>query len=104
MEEGDYPTRAASTGKAILEGLRSALSGVEIVREVRGRGMMIGVELKRPCRELIGRALDKGVMLNVTANNVIRLLPPLVYDSAQADLLVETVAAVVTEFAQEPAA
>jgi len=104
MEEGDYPARAASTGKAILDGLRTALEGVEIVRDVRGRGMMIGVELKRPCRELIGRALDKGVMLNVTANNVIRLLPPLIYEPAQADQLVETVAAVVTEFAQEPAA
>ena len=102
MEQGDLAARASATGAAIRDGLSRALDGVDVVRAVRGRGMMIGVELARPCRELVGRALEKGVMLNVTANNVVRLLPPLIYDDEQAAQLVDTVAGIVIEFGQEP--
>jgi acetylornithine aminotransferase len=80
-----------------------AFAGVAGVREVRGRGLMIGVELDRPCGELVKRALDAGLLINVTHDNVIRLLPPLVITAAEADLIVQRLASIVTAFLAAPA-
>ena len=65
-------------GELIRAGFRDALAGVAGVVEIRGMGLMIGIELDRPCGELVKRALDAGLLINVTADNVVRLLPPLV--------------------------
>jgi acetylornithine aminotransferase len=73
------------------------------VREIRGRGLMIGVELDRPCGELVRAALDDGLLINVTHENVIRLLPPLVITRADADLIVERLAPLVARFLATPA-
>ena len=59
---------------------------------------MIGIELDRPCGELVGRALAAGLLINVTAERVIRLLPPLILDEAEADQLVDTLSGLVAEF------
>jgi acetylornithine aminotransferase len=90
--------RAAETGERITAGLRAAFDGLPGVLEVRGRGLMIGIELDRPCGELVTEALGEGLLINVTADTVIRLLPPLVFDAAQADRLVAGLAGLVGRF------
>jgi acetylornithine aminotransferase len=59
---------------------------------------MIGIELDRPCGDLVSKALEAGLLINVTAGNVIRLLPPLVMNDEEADQLVKGLAAIITEF------
>lgn len=98
MEDERLLENAARIGELVRGGLREALAGVAGVVEVRGLGLMIGVELDRPCGELAARALDAGLLINVTADRVIRLLPPLVIGEAQARELVERLAAVVRRF------
>lgn len=90
-------------GEAIRAGLRAALSGVHGVVDIRGEGMMIGVELDRPCGELVGVARDAGVLINVTADTVIRLVPPLVYGVAEVDALVAAVSGIVKTYLQQAA-
>jgi acetylornithine/N-succinyldiaminopimelate aminotransferase len=95
--------RAARIGEAIRAGFRDALTGVPGVVDVRGMGLMIGIELDRPCGELVRRALDAGLLINVTADRVIRLLPPLVFTDADARALVDGLAPVVRAFLAKPA-
>ncbi|OOG26796.1 aspartate aminotransferase family protein [Thioalkalivibrio denitrificans] len=103
MEQEDLPARAAKMGRTLQDGLRKALEGIACVREVRGTGLMIGIELDRPCGELVGQALERGLLINVTAERVIRLLPPLILGEAEADILIETLAGLVQSFAGEAA-
>jgi len=79
---------AALRGARLQQGLRSSLSGVNCVHQVRGRGLMVGVEMNRPCKDLVQRALEAHVLINVTADRVVRLLPPLVMDEDTIDELV----------------
>ena len=90
--------RATELGARISDGLRAALHDVAGVSEIRGQGLMIGVELDRPCAELVTRALGAGLLINVTADSVIRLLPPLVMTEQQADRLVSDLSAIVRNF------
>jgi acetylornithine aminotransferase len=98
MEDERLLENAARVGEIVRGGLREALAGVAGVVEVRGLGLMIGVELDRPCGELAARALDAGLLINVTADRVIRLLPPLVIGEGEARELVERLAALVRRF------
>jgi acetylornithine aminotransferase len=98
MEDEKLVDNAARTGEAIRSGLRDAFAGLAGVVEVRGMGLMIGIELDRPCGDLVKQALDAGLLINVTAERVIRLLPPLVIDAAQARELVAMLAALVRRF------
>ena len=98
MQEENLPLKAQQLGDHIVEGLREALHAVDAVREIRHKGCMIGIELDRPCGELVSQALAAGLLINVTAGNVIRLLPPLVMNSEEADALVTGLAAAVREF------
>jgi len=95
--------RAARVGEAIRAGFRDALAGVKGVVDIRGMGLMIGVELDRPCGELVKRALAAGILINVTADRVIRLLPPLVLTDADARALVDGLAPVIRAFLARPA-
>lgn len=97
MEDEGLMDRATRTGERIMTGIRSAFEGNPGVVEVRGQGLMIGIELDRPCDALVGKALEAGLVLNVTAGNVIRLLPPLVFEDTHADLLVETLVPLVAD-------
>jgi acetylornithine aminotransferase len=92
---------ARRMGELIRSGLGERLRGVAAIRDIRGLGLMIGVELDRPCGELVNRAIERGVLLNVTADNVVRLLPPLILQPAEARLLVDTVAGLIHEFLGE---
>ena len=89
---------AASLGESIRQGLRNALDNVQGVIEVRGQGLMIGIALDRPCAELVARALEQGLLINVTADSVVRLLPPLVMTEQQADHLVSILSSLLREF------
>jgi acetylornithine/N-succinyldiaminopimelate aminotransferase len=83
IKEEGLLANAARVGKQMREGLVEAIGGAEGVKDVRGMGLMIGVELNRPCGELVKQALDAGLVVNVTADNVVRMLPPLVMSEAE---------------------
>jgi acetylornithine aminotransferase len=85
-------------GEYLSSGFRTSLADVKGVREVRGRGLMLGIELDRPCGVLVERALESGLLINVTAECVIRLLPPLIIEQAEADLLLETLSRLIRDF------
>lgn len=94
IEQEGLLANAAQQGQALLEQLSSALAGHGAVREVRGLGLMIGIELLQPGRDLMLRAArDHGLLINVTRGNTIRLLPPLVIDAAQVRAIVQGVCA-----------
>ena len=90
--------RAAALGERILNGLRQRLGGLPGVIEIRGRGLMIGIQLDRPCGELVSRALEAGLLLNVTAADVVRLLPPLVISDDDAEHLSAAVSGLVATY------
>ena len=81
--------------------IRNSLPRAEGVVEVRGMGLMIGIELARPCGELVKQALDAGLVINVTADNVIRMLPPLVMNEAEGRMVVERLAPLVQRFLEK---
>lgn len=98
IEEDGLLGRAAELGAKIRAGFQASLGGLSGVREIRGDGLMIGIELDRPCAQLVARAIDKGLLINVTADSVIRLLPPLILRDQEADLLVDSVTSLVRAF------
>jgi len=98
MEKHDLVNRAAFLGERIQEGLRNRLHNRQGVVEVRGKGLMIGVELDRPCGELVQHALDAGLLINVASGNVVRLLPPLVLSDDEADKISATVSDLIINF------
>jgi len=104
MEEDGLLANAADVGGHLFDALAREFAGVPGVVEIRGRGLMIGIELDRPCGVLARRCLDAGLVLNVTADTVIRLLPPLVFTREHAELLVSRLAPLVRELLAEPAA
>lgn len=93
--------RAAALGDRIMHGLRDALAGVDHVKEIRGMGCMIGIELDKPCKSLFATAMKHGLIINVTADSVIRLLPPLVMTDHEADQLVGILAPLIRDFKQD---
>jgi acetylornithine aminotransferase len=103
IEDEGLLENARVRGAAIRDGLRQALAGVHGLVDIRGEGMMIGVELDRPCGELVGIARDAGVLVNVTADRVIRLVPPLIYGAAEVDALVDAVSSLVRNYLQRAA-
>lgn len=96
IEQERLCDRAAVLGERILQGLQDTLRDNQQVAEIRGFGLMIGVELTRDCGELVERAKEHGLLLNVTAGKTIRLLPPLILTDDQADEIVATVAKLIT--------
>jgi len=89
---------AALVGERIKSGLQREWSGVPGVLEIRGQGLMLGIELDRPCGELLNKAADAGLLISVTADTVIRLLPPLIMTAAEGDEVVRILAPLVREF------
>lgn len=81
--------RVPALGELIMEEFRASLEGESHVVDIRGKGLMIGIELDQPCGELVKLALERGILINVTAERVVRLLPPLIFTEDQARLLVK---------------
>jgi len=98
IEEERLMENAVRMGDVIRSGLAERLAGRRGVKEIRGQGLMIGIELDYPCGEIVQQALDQGLLVNVTADNVIRLLPPLVIKREEAELLVATLGPLITDF------
>lgn len=102
MEEEKLLENAASVGAALKDGLARGFAGVKGVTEIRGQGLMLGIELDRPCGELLGRAAQAGLMLSVTADKVIRLVPPLILSADEAAQIVAILVPLVKAFLAEP--
>lgn len=98
IEEEGLVLRAARLGDSLRRALSEALQGIRGVLSVRGKGLMIGVELDRSCTELVSGALARGILINVTADRVIRLLPPLILNEVDAARAVEMIRDLVFEF------
>ncbi len=98
IEEDGLIENAASVGAYLKEGLQKALGHVEGVTEVRGMGLMIGVELAKPCGALVGVVADSGLLISVTADNVIRIVPPLILCEAEADIIIALLSPLVKAF------
>ena len=98
IEKNNYVKRAAELGEYILNGFKNQLDQVDGVTDIRGKGLMLAIELNEPCTELVKQCLDKGLLINVTAGNVIRLLPPYVMSDQQADKLIEALSVIIKSF------
>lgn len=98
LQQEDLPLRAQQLGLRLLQAFQTRLGAHPGVRDIRGLGLMLGIELDRPCAELVTQALEAGLLINVTAEKVVRLLPPLILDDEQADLLVSSVAVLIENF------
>lgn len=83
--------RAETLGGQMLNALKLGLEGINRVKEIRGLGLMLAVELNEEVPDMVQRAMDKGVLLNVTQGNIVRLLPPLTLTDEEAEILVKTV-------------
>jgi len=82
--------RAAELGSRMLAGFRQKLSGCKAVVDIRGKGLMLGIELNQNAGPIKEAALEAGIVINVTRDNIIRLLPPMILDDSQADTIVDT--------------
>ena len=91
LTEGGLIERAGELGERMQARFRNALRGNNRVKEIRGVGLMLAVELVEPCTQLINEAVERGLLLNVAADTVIRLLPPLTMSDAEADTMVDMV-------------
>lgn len=104
MEEEGLLENAAAVGAHLKAALERELAGVAGVTEVRGAGLMLGIELDRPCGVVLTRALEAGLLLSVTADSVVRLVPPLTLSVAEADEIVAILVPVIKTFLAESAA
>ena len=100
MEKDKLLDNADAMGRLIQDGLRKQLQGTSGFVEVRGHGLMLGIQLDRPCAELVTDALAAGLLINVTADNVVRLLPALVINAAESRQLVDMLATLIKAFLQ----
>ena len=98
LRKENLVARAGELGRTLLDGFRKAFAGNTHVIEVRGKGLMIGIELDAPCAELTQRALDQGFLINVTAKRTIRLLPPLILSDDETQYLIDGVVRLVNDF------
>ncbi|PLC06589.1 aspartate aminotransferase family protein [Variovorax sp. RO1] len=104
MEEHKLLENAATVGAHLKAALEREIGGLPGVKEIRGQGLMLGIELARPCGVILNRACDAGLLLSVTADKVIRLVPPLILSIAEADEIVAILAPIVKTFLSEPVA
>ncbi|HAG96865.1 MAG: aspartate aminotransferase family protein [Pseudomonadales bacterium] len=101
LVEENLPQRAAELGRRIVDNLKTQLESVAMVREVRGKGLMIGIELTQACSPLVALAKDRGLLINVTAEKVIRLLPALTMSDEESDNMVNLLSQLIKEYAAQ---
>ena len=101
MEEDGLMANATHVGAHLMGALQRELGSLSGVKEIRGQGLMIGMELTKPCGVLTQRAADAGLLISVTADSVIRLVPPLIMSTAEADEVVALLAPLVKAFLAE---
>ena len=101
MEQDDLLGNAARVGAHLRAALVRELGALPGVKDIRGQGLMLGIELAKPCGAIMNRALEAGLLLSVTADSVIRLVPPLILSTAEADEIVAILAPLVRDFLAE---
>jgi acetylornithine/N-succinyldiaminopimelate aminotransferase len=102
MEEDGILENATQVGEALRGYLVKGLEGQAGVREIRGQGLMLGIELDRPCAVLLARAAQAGLLLSVTAESVVRLVPPLILSAPEAQQIADILCPLITAFLAEP--
>ena len=103
MEEEGLLANAAKMGELMQNGFRVSLAGVAGVKEIRGMGLMMGIELDRPCADVVKLGLDAGVFTNVTQDSVVRILPPLIINDMEAKEIVMRISSAIKSFLAMPA-
>jgi acetylornithine/N-succinyldiaminopimelate aminotransferase len=98
IEQDGLIDRAVVVGRLIREGLAQGLADSQGIVDIRGQGLMIGIELDRPCADLVIRGLEVGLLINVTADKVVRLLPPLTFSTDEANELVSRLTKLILDF------
>ncbi len=98
MEEEQLLSNASEQGKRLKLGLENSLKDVPGIVEIRGQGLMLGMELDRPCGDIVQHALEAGLLVNVTSDKVIRLLPPLILSAQETDQIVSILVPIVKRF------
>ncbi len=98
MEEEGLMENAAKVGAHFKNALQRELGHLEGFKEIRGQGLMLGVELTKPCGALVGQAADAGLLISVTADTVIRMVPPLILSEAEADEMVGILVPLIVQF------
>ncbi len=101
LEKLHANTQASELGQTMLEQFKQELADVSGVKHIRGKGLMLGIELEKPCAELVTMALEKHCLINVTADKVIRLLPPLIISGEEANQIVNIVSDIIKTFLKE---
>jgi acetylornithine/N-succinyldiaminopimelate aminotransferase len=101
MEEEGLLSNAAEVGAHLMGALNRELSQVKGFKEIRGRGLMIGIDLAVPCGDILKRACDAGLLLSVTADTVVRLVPPLILKQSEADEMVAILVPIIQQFLAE---
>ncbi len=101
MREQDLPANATARGEQLVTYLRQELEQVDAVTDIRNLGLLVGISLDRSCAELVRIALDNRLLINVTAGNVIRLLPPLIINEQQTIDLAERLLRSIKQFIQD---
>ena len=99
IEQENLCENVQKMGQYLREGFQSRLAGSDKLVEIRGRGLMMGLVMNQDCPHLMAKGVEQGLLLNVTAGNVIRLLPPLNLDQEQADIIIERVCALIDSLA-----
>lgn len=97
IKNNNIADRARELGDRMQENFRKRLGGLNNVKDIRGKGLMLGIELDKNCTELVGKALARGLLINVTSENVIRLLPPLIITDEEADQICSIVCSLIEE-------
>jgi len=95
LQAGDYLQRASNLGKQLVDGFSQRLKTCKKVRDIRGMGLLVGIELDRECSEIVALARSKGLLINVTAGNIVRLLPPLILSDAEAEELIDIISVLI---------
>ncbi|OQK18327.1 acetylornithine aminotransferase [Methyloprofundus sedimenti] len=101
IENDNLCQQASDKGEAINQAFRERLNNNRHIIGVRNKGLMIGIELDKPCTELVGIALDSGLLINVTGDRSIRLLPPLIISKEQIELLVDTLSSLIDSYTKK---
>ena len=98
MNEEKLDQRATKLGQRLLSGFQASLADTDGIVDIRGKGLMVAIELDRPCNQLLHRALDAGLLINVAAENIVRLLPPLILSNEEADILIKDLTQLIQSF------
>ena len=101
LEQENWIDTIAQRGQAYLEQLQQALGHHPMVKQIRGRGFMFGIQLHQPCGQLVAQALEKGVLINVTREDTIRLLPPFVITDQELAQVTETLSTLINDFSNQ---